>query len=207
MNRQGGDMKRYWTLCIAAGMAAALAAPAVSQAQTTITLEDTNTFNPPSATLDLGAGSFDWEWGAGGVGTLDLHNVVQDDGLFSSGDAVRNEPDGFSVTASAGAYPYYCVIHLGMEGDVSVRPVSGTATKKGARVTWATDTTTTGNRYDVRYKDGKKWKPWRKKTSKLSATFGRKGKPVKLKKRVKLQARSRAGKSRSDWSPTLVLNP
>jgi plastocyanin len=182
-----------------------LTAPAVSHAQTTITLENTNTFNPPSRTLDLGGGSFDWEWGPGGVGTLELHNVVQDDGLFSSGDPVRSDPDGFSVTASAGAYPYVCVIHFGMEGEVSVRPVAGAATKKGARVTWADASTTTGNRYDVRYRSGKKWKLWQKKTSKLSATFGRKGKPVKLKKRVKLQARSRAGKSRSDWSPTLVL--
>jgi hypothetical protein len=30
---------------------------------------------------------------------------------------------------------------------------------------------------------------------------------VKLKRRVKLQARSRAGNARSDWSPTLVLQP
>jgi plastocyanin len=199
-------MKRYFTLGIAAGLAA-LAAPAVSHAQTTITLENTNTFNPPSATLDLGGGSFDWEWGPGGVGTLELHNVVHDDGLFTSGEPVTSDPDGFSVTASAGAYPYFCVIHIGMEGEVSVRPVAGDATKKGARVTWADASTTTGDRYDVRYKAGKKWKLWQKKTSKLSGTFGRKGKPVKLKKRTKLQARSRAGKSRSDWSPTLVLQP
>ena len=198
-------MRRYLSLCMAAGLAAALAAPGVSYAQTTITLEDTNTFNPPSATLDLGAGSFDWEWGPGGVGTVDLHNVVQDDGLFSSGPLVSSDPDGFSVTASAGAYPYFCQLHFGMEGDVNVRPVAGTATKKGARVSWATDLTTTGNRFDVRYKAGKKWELWQKKTSKLSATFGRKGKPVKLKKRVKLQARSVDGKATSEWSPTLVL--
>jgi plastocyanin len=200
-------MRRYLTLCIAAGLAAALATPAVSHAQTTITLENTNTFNPRSATLDLGAGSFDWEWGAGGVGTLELHNVVQDDGLFSSGPPVTSDPDGFSVTASAGSFPYFCQIHIGMEGDVNVLPVSGAATKKGAPVTWATDLTISGNRYDVRYRAGKKWKLWQKNTSKLSGTFGRKGKPVKLKKRVKLQARSRAGKARSDWSPTLVLEP
>jgi plastocyanin len=205
-------MKRYLTLCIAAGLAAALAAPAVSYAQTTITLENTNSFNPPSATLDLGAGSFDWEWGPGGVGTLDIHNVVQDDGLFTSGDPVRSDPDRFSVTASAGSFPYFCVVHIGMEGEVSVRPVAGVTaagggTSGGTRVAWADATTTTGNRYDVRYKAGKKWKLWKKKTSKLSGSFGRNGKPVKLKRRVKLQARSRAGKSRSDWSPTLVLQP
>src|SRR5919106_4840646 len=100
-------MKRYFTLCIAAGLAAVLTAPAVSHAQTTITLENTNTFNPPSRTLDLGGGSFDWEWGPGGVGTLDRHNVVQDAGLFDSGDLVTNRPGGFSVTASVGADPYF----------------------------------------------------------------------------------------------------
>jgi plastocyanin len=129
--------------------------------------------------------------------------------LFSSGDAVSSDPDGFSVTASAGSYPYFCQLHFGMEGDVNVGPVAAAAlgASGGTRVTWADATTTTGNRYDVRYKAGKKWRPWQNKTSKLSGTFGRSGKPVKLKKRTRLQARSRFGKSRSGWSPTLVLNP
>jgi plastocyanin len=199
-------MRRHLTLCFAAGLATALAAPAAAHAQTTITIGD-NFFNPPSAALDLGQGSFDWQWGPGGVGTADIHNVVQDGGLFDSGPPVNNRPGGFSVTASAGSYPYFCVIHVGMEGDVSVRPIAGEATRNGARVTWADASTTTGTRYDVRYRSGKKWKLWRKKTSKLAGSFGRNGKPVKLKRRVKLQARSRAGNARSDWSPTLVLQP
>jgi plastocyanin len=203
-------MKRYLTLCIAAGLAAALAAPAVSHAQSTITLQDDNTFNPPSATLDLGAGTFDWEWGPGGVGTLDLHNVVQDDGLFSSGDAVKSDPDGFSVTASAGAYPYYCDIHIGMEGDVNVRPVLGPSDRGQGpiAVTWATAATTTGNSYDVRFRSGKKWEKWKSDTSKLAGTFGKKKKPVKVKsgRSYRFQVRSRSGKkSRSGWSPELVV--
>jgi plastocyanin len=203
-------MKRYFTLGIASGLAALLAAPAVSHAQTTITLENTNTFNPPSATLDLEGGSFDWEWGPGGVGTTEIHNVVQDDGLFDSGEAVTNIPGGFSVTASAGAYPYSCLIHFGMEGDVNVRPVLGPSdTGQGPiAVTWATAATTTGDSYDVRFRSGKKWEKWKSDTSKLAGTFGKKKKPVKVKsgRSYRFQVRSRSGKkSRSGWSPELVV--
>ncbi|HSJ18735.1 MAG TPA: hypothetical protein VK920_11630 [Solirubrobacterales bacterium] len=200
-------MKRYSIFCIAA--AVVLGAPAAASGSATITLQDDNRFSPESAALDLGDGSFDWQWGPAGAGTLDRHNVVQGNGsakpLFDSGETVREMPGGFSVTASAGTFPYYCEIHLGMIGEVAVRPV-GEAKGKGVRLSWASADTTTGNRFDVRYKAGKKWKSWKKKIKKTAGTFGRKGKPVKLgKKAVKVQARSRAGKARSDWSPTLKL--
>jgi plastocyanin len=202
----GRVTKRYVAVCIATALAAAFAAPAPASASVSITIQDDNTFNPRNATQDLGAGSFDWEWGPGGVGTIEEHNVVQDDELFSSGEPVLSRPSGFSVTASAGTYPYYCEIHVGMLGEVSVRPLAADATSGGGvRVTWADASTTTGTRYDVRYRAGKKWKPWKKKTSRVAGTFGRNGKPVKLRKKAKLQARSRAGSARSDWSPTLVL--
>ncbi|MGH2989968.1 MAG: cupredoxin domain-containing protein [Solirubrobacterales bacterium] len=172
----------------------------------TITIGDDNQYAPPSATQDLGAGSFDWEWGPGGSGTFEEHNVVQDEGLFDSGEPVLNRAGGFTVTASAGSFPYFCEIHVGMVGEVSVRPVTASARAgDGIRVAWADATTTTGSSYDVRYKAGKKWKPWRKKTSKPAGTFGRNGKPVKLRKKVKLQARSRAGSATSEWSPVLKL--
>jgi plastocyanin len=203
-------LKRFSILFVAA--AAVLAAPAAASA-VTITVGDDNRYSPESAALDLGTESFDWQWGPDGQGTLELHNVIQGDvfggsgggPLFDSGEAVADLPGGFSVTASAGSFPYYCEIHLGMVGDVAVRPI-GEPRGEGVRVTWASAETTTGNKYDVRYKAGKKWKSWKKKVKKTGATFGRNGKPAKLgNKAVKLQVRSRAGKARSDWSPTVRL--
>lgn len=202
-------MNRKAILGIVAVLGAALAMPATSSASATITLLDDNTFSPRNATLDLGAGSFDWEWGPGGVGTAAIHDVIQQRRLFDSGAAVRERPGGFSVTASAGGYPYYCSIHLGMTGKVGVRPVAGDRTSGGGvRVSWASSDTTTGNRFDVRYRAQRKWRLWRKSTRKQSGTFGRKGKPVRVKRKgVRLQVRSRARKKRSAWSPTLTLRP
>jgi plastocyanin len=207
-------MKRYLIIWIAAGLAA-LAAPAVASAATTITIQDDNTYSPESATLDLGAGSFDWEWGPGGAGTFEDHNVVQGETfspgkpLFDSGEPVKARPEPFSVTASAGSFSYFCQIHVGMVGDVNVRPVLGPSdTGAGPiAVAWADATTTTGSKYDVRYKAGRKWKTWKKKTGKLSGSFGRNKKPAKVKagRRYQFQARSRAGKDRSDWSPKLIV--
>jgi plastocyanin len=194
-----------------AALAAALAAPSVASASTTITIQDTNSYNPASATLDLGDGSFDWEWGPGGAGTVEPHNVVQDDGLFSSGEPVSADPDGYSVTASAGGYPYFCQVHFGMEGDVKVRPVLGPSdTGRGPiPVMWATPTTPTGDSYDVRFRTGGKWKKWKSDTSRPAGTFGKKKRPVKVKsgRSYRFQARSRSGKkTRSEWSPELVVD-
>jgi plastocyanin len=202
-------MRRHLSVWIAACLAAALAAPASASASVTITLKDDNSFNPRSATLDLGAGSFDWRWGPGGAGTIERHNVRQDVGLFDSGEPVSSKPAGFSVTASAGSYPYFCIIHLGMEGDVNVRPVLDPSdTGRGPiRVAWASATTTTGDSYDVRFRSGKKWEKWKRDTPRVSGVFGKNRKPVKVKggRRYKLQARSRDGEDRSEWSPTLVV--
>ena len=52
-----------------AAVAVLLAVPAAASASVPITLLDNNTYSPPSAALDLGDGSFDWQWGPGGVGT------------------------------------------------------------------------------------------------------------------------------------------
>jgi plastocyanin len=200
-----------YVIVATAALAAALAAPSVTSASTTITIQDTNSYNPASATLELGGGSFDWQWGPGGAGTVEPHNVVQDDGLFSSGAPVSADPDGYSVTASAGSYPYFCQIHFGMVGRVNVRPVLGpTDPGQGPiRLSWATPATTTGDSYDVRYRAGKKWKTWKSDTSKLAGTFGKKKKPVKVKtgRTYRFQVRSRSGrKTRSKWSPELVVD-
>jgi plastocyanin len=201
-------MKRYLIACIAAGLAVVVV-PAAASASVTITLTDDNTYAPSSAGLELGDGSFDWQWGPGGAGLVDLHNVVSDDELFNSGDPVASRPGGYSVTASAGTYPYFCILHVGMEGVVSVTPVLG-PTDPGSgpiHLSWASPETTTGDGYDVRYRAGKKWKKWKKDTGKLSGVFGKRKKPVKVKggKTYRFQARSRSGKNRSDWSPELVV--
>jgi plastocyanin len=193
---------------IAASLAAMLAGPASASALP-ITIGDDNLYAPPSATQDLGAGSFDWEWGPGGVGNVEEHNVVQDAALFDSGEPTRRDPDGFSVTASAGSFPYFCEIHVGMVGEVAVAPVLGPTDAGGGPISlaWASAATTTGDGYDVRYRSGKKWKKWRKDTGKLSGKFGKKRKPVKVKggRKYRFQVRSRSGKRRSGWSPELVV--
>ena len=88
---------------------------------------------PGSATLDLGDGSFDWEWAPGGAGTVEPHNVVQDDGLFSSGEPVGADPDGCSVTASAGGYPYFCRSTLEWRATSKSGRCSGRRTPGGGR--------------------------------------------------------------------------
>jgi plastocyanin len=201
-------MKRHPIAFIAVGLAVA-AVPASASAFT-ITLTNDNTYSPSSAGLDLGDGSFDWQWGPGGAGLLDLHNVVSDDSLFTSGNPAASRPDGFSVTASAGTFPYFCVLHLGMEGVVSVTPVvAPTDTGQGPiRLSWASPDTTTGDSYDVRYRTGKKWKKWKSDTGKPSGVFGKRRKPVKVKigPSYQFRARSRSGKKHhSDWSPALIV--
>jgi plastocyanin len=200
--------KRRVGVWMLAAVAVLLAVPASAGASVTITLGDDNRYAPETAALDLGDGSFDWQWGPGGAGTVDLHNVIQDDALFSSGDAQSSRPGGYSVTASAGTYPYFCSIHFGMEGVVSVRPVLA-ATDAGEgpiRVSWAAPDTMTGSKYDVRYRSGKKWKPWLESTKKLSGTFGKRKPKVKAGRSYRFEVRSRSGKKhRSDWSPQLVV--
>jgi plastocyanin len=191
-----------------AAVAVLLAVPAAASASVTITLGDDNRYAPETAALDFGDGSFDWQWGPGGAGAVELHNVVQDDALFSSGEPQSSRPGGFSVTASAGTYPYFCQLHFGMEGAVSVRPVLA-ATDAGhgpIRVSWAAPDTTTGSKYDVRYRSAKKWKPWLESTRKLSGTFGKRKPEVKVGRSYRFEVRSRSGKKhRSGWSPELVV--
>jgi plastocyanin len=201
-------MRRRVIVC-AAVAGAALAVPAAALGQTTITIGDDNLYAPPAATQDLGAGSFEWEWGPGGVGNVEEHNVVQDAALFDSGEPTRRDPDGFSVTASAGSFPYFCEVHIGMVGEVAVAPVLGpTDSGRGPiSLAWASAATTTGDGYDVRFRTKRKWRKWKKDTGKLAGKFGKRRKPVKVKggRTYRFQVRSRAGKRRSGWSPELVV--
>jgi len=204
-------LRHYLTIGFCAALLAIFALPAIAPASVTITVEPVpgdDVYTPSSATLDLGDGSFDWLWGPNGDGAADVHNVLQNDALFASGEPVTSQPP-FSVTASAGSYRYFCVVHLGMTGDVNVRPTLGASdTGKGPiALSWASASTTTGNKFDVRYSTGGKWKPWLKKSKKLAGKFGKRRKPAKVKKgrTYEFQARSRQGSDRSDWSPPLVV--
>jgi plastocyanin len=184
-------------------LAALLAVPALAHGQGTVTEIATGDdfFEPEDVVTDVGVESFRWRWG-GDTGSVNEHNVFQDDRLFDSGN-LEVEGD-FTVTPSAGTFHYYCTAHGfeqgGMDGELAVRP---TATQEGKQtlVTWATESTDTGNRYDVRRKTGsKKAKIVEENTKAIEGAF-------KLKSGTKytFQVRSRRGKAASGWSPKLKV--
>lgn len=104
--------------------ALALLAPLGARAATVdVTVGPGNSFSPKSVTVQAGD-SVRWT-SAGGT-----HNVVADDGTFSSGAP----GSGWTFTrtfASAGSFAYYCELHgapggLGMSGTVTVQAGGGT---------------------------------------------------------------------------------
>ncbi len=198
-------MKRALAIALAAG---ALAVPSAASAATTIGVED-DFYDPKVASSDLTSGpTFDWAWDGASGTTLDEHNVVSDDDLFTSGDATTH--DSFSVSASAGTFQYHCTVHdlKGMTGTVAVNPLVTDITSKSFKVTWGNDGTTTGNKFDVKYRKGSgKFKSWLKKTKKTSAKFGKKKKPVKVKPGTtyEIEVRSIKGKHKSGYSPPLPV--
>jgi plastocyanin len=205
----GRDLTR---IAWAAGLALAVSAvvPAGAGAAAAITVEPTpgqNSFSPQQVTQPLGESTFTWTWGSGGAGTVSPHDVEQNALLFDSGQA--KNMGSFEVTASAGAFPYFCSIHFGMQGRVSVTPSGGEAYPKPFRVAWASKATETGKRFDVRFKAGDgRWKIWREDTRTLSGVFGRNGEPARVKDgtHYSFQARSlRTTRKRSDWSPPLAV--
>lgn len=209
----------------AAGALAAIAlmpAGAGAGGELTITVEPggLNAFAPDEAQTVLGVDTFAFHWED--PPTDDFHNVVQDDGLFTSGPTIEDRED-YLVEASAGTYEYYCVAHAdphsndpdGMDGRIAVEPTlfENPPPPEGTfRPAWATDITETGDRFDVRFKVGDgKWRMWKDETSKFKALFGRNGSPAEVKpgKQYRLQARSQKGSNtskRSRWSPPLVVS-
>ena len=188
-------------------LAALLAVPALAHAQGTITGIATGEdfFAPADVSSDAGVESFHWRWGPPDTATG--HNVREQSKLFYSGGV---EPaDELTITPSAGTFRYYCEAHgfisatgkpVGMAGQIAVKP---TATPQGKQtlITWATETTDTGNRYDVKQKVGsKKAKVVKENTKAIEGAF-------KLKRGTgyTFQVRSRKGKSASDWSPKLKV--
>jgi plastocyanin len=184
-------------------LAVALAMPAFAHAQgSTIEVETGDSFFEPEAVAtDAGVESVRWAWS-----TETAHNVVEQNGIFDSGSP--STTGDFTITPSAGTFKYLCTLHgvissgkpLGMAGEVAVKP---TATPQGkqALVTWATESTDTGSRFDVRQKAGKKKaKVVEERTKAIEGAF-------KLKPGTKyaFEVRSYAGKKPSDWSPKLKI--
>jgi plastocyanin len=185
-------------------LAALLALPVSAHAQGTTTEigVDGFSFTPASVESDVGVASIHWGWS-----TSAEHNVREQGEIFRSG---RPTTDGdFMVNPSAGTFTYYCEPHtfvnnsgkpIGMRGEIAVRP---TATPQGKRalITWATETTDTGNRYDVRMKKGKrKPKVVEESTKAIEGAFR-----LEQGTNYRFDVRSRQGKAASDWSPPLTV--
>jgi plastocyanin len=184
-------------------LAVALAVPAFAHAQGSVTEVETGDsfFEPEAVETDAGVESVRWAWS-----TETAHNVVEQNGIFDSGSP--STTGDFTITPSAGTFKYLCTLHgvissgrpLGMAGEIAVRP---TATPQGreALVTWATESTDTGNRYDVRQKAGKKKaKIVEARTKAIEGAF-----KLKAGTTYKFDVRSYAGKKSSDWSPKLKI--
>jgi plastocyanin len=210
------DLKRPLLILVVVG---ALAYASVASAvPTQIQVRDSTfaPFNPAVRALSSGA-SFHW---ARAAGASLPHNVRQDATLFNSGSPTSG-PINFSVQASAGTYHYYCTLHgtpnpggSGMHGFVKVRPIFGAnPTGLPFTVTWALSTTTTGDRFDVRFRVGTSgaWRLWRNHVATRSGVFGQNGQPVQVitNRTYQFQARSlksTAPNKPSGWSPTLSVN-
>jgi plastocyanin len=184
-------------------LAALLTVPALAYGQGSVTeiVTKDDSFTPEDVASDVGVESYHWKWG-GTPESVREHNVREDDKLFYSGNLVV---DGeFTINPSAGTFHYYCEAHGfesgGMDGEIAVKP---TATPQGKRtlVTWATETTDTGNRYDVRQKTGSK-KPEivEQQTKALESVF-----KLKPGTKYRFDVRSLQGKAASDWSPKLTI--
>jgi plastocyanin len=193
------DMKRGLIALVAL-----LAVPVSANAQGTVAEIETGDdfFRPESVRSDVGVQSVRWAWA-----TESEHNVLEENGLFESGSPSKT--GDFTVTPSAGTFNYYCVLHgfisttgkpAGMAGQIAVKPTA-TPQGKNTLVTWATEATDTGTRYDVRQALGsKKPKLVEENTKAIEDAF-----ELKRGKTYTFQVRSRLGKIASRWSPKLKV--
>jgi len=193
-----------------------------------------NMFDPKTASFEVLLSDdpnvrFDWD-GIGDDTTKNKHNVKSNARLFKSGKPTDTRSP-YEVQFSAGKFPYHCKVHRdsdNMKGKVKIAPLAtdhilikdkaGTgkgAGEESAKVHWATETTTTGTKFDVQFRvDGKKWKGWKNNTRKFRARFGKNAKPRSVDfdaHTYEVRARSEKGKpskrKRSRWSPPETVNP
>jgi plastocyanin len=208
---------RRGALLTALGSALVLPMLAFGHAPATEIQVRDNTFGPqsPAPRRFQHGSSFHWQRAASSTG---FHNVLQDDGLFSSGD-LTDGPIDYTISASAGSYHYYCEAHGstegGMAGVVKVRPAVNTAPSGNPfTVIWADSGTSTGNAFDVRYRVGTTgaWQLWRNDKAQFQAVFGQNRKPVAVTPGTtyQFQVRSELACDHSKlcgWSPTLTFTP
>ncbi len=202
-------------------LAGAPAAPA-GDAPIEIGVED-NYFMPASVSTAVGANDFLWIWdldGSGGGTTANSHTVTSADGLF--GSQLVNTGT-YELSASAGSFKYFCVLHADMVGRLRISPTGLVAVgiagqrpaaagqRRSISVRWASADAETGGRYDVRFRVGKRpWSKWKEDTKRKRGIFGRHRAPVRVKpdRKYSFEARSQRGKGeghRSGWSPVLEL--
>ena len=207
-------------LVLAAGvLAVALVIPGTAPgALVNITVDD-DFYDPQNATFDFPATpDARWDWdGIGPSNTVREHTVTQDKGLFKSGAPTNT--GSFEVSASSGTYPYHCAVHgSAMTGTLNILVTSSEQDLDSLRLHWATPTTTTGNRFDVRYRidsgpGEEPWKTWLKQTRKKSKVFGNDNRPTSFDltrgdyefsaRSVKVKRNKRPKRSR--FSPPLLV--
>jgi plastocyanin len=198
---------------VAAMMVMALAGPTgvlpVRASDTTVAVED-NRFAPREVAVVVGD-EVTWTRAPGSV---EPHNVREDERLFSSGP-VTEGPIAFAAAFSAGSFHYFCEAHGsragGMDGVVRVAP-SVEAGPAGRRFTvrWATNETSTGSRFDVQYRrGGGRWREWKDDARALRGVFGKRGRPERVRNgaRYRFRARSGRGEAESRWSPVASFVP
>jgi plastocyanin len=181
----------------------ALPGPPASAVDEGVSVED-NRFAPRDVAIVVGD---DVAW-TRTEQALVLTHVVRLDRPRRSGP-VTEGPIEFAATFSAGSFHYFCEAHGsqvgGMVGVVRVPPVIG-EDPPGRRfmVTWATDETSTGSRFDVQFRRGSgRWEEWKEDTRAFRGVYGRRGQPERVRDgaRYRFRARSSRGGAESRWSP------
>ena len=113
--------KRMFSLC---SIMLLIFFPNVMNSQTLHTVEVSNfVFTPANLTIDVGD-TVRW------VNIQGLHNVIADDGSFTSGAASSDAWVYENVFTASGDNPYYCVVHgnaggVGMSGVITVQTPTG----------------------------------------------------------------------------------
>lgn len=166
-------------------------------------------FDPKTVTISVGD-TVHWS----SSGTFKRHSVIQDKQIFASGLPTQNLD--FSVTFSAGTFPYFCKNHgkpggKGMSGVVRVTPTI-LAEPDGLpfTVVWSSGSTQTGTRFDVQYRIGSGARTvWKSGTGATRAVFGQGNQPVKVKAGATYSFKVRSLKSgaASRWSPVASFTP
>jgi plastocyanin len=220
-------MKRLTlVLCVGATLPLLQAGPALAPNGHDVNVYD-NGFYPGVTRIPVSHGSSEipvsWTWcesiappGCPDFSN-DLHNVREDSRLFYSGGVQTDRPTPFERHFSAGTFHYYCEEHGspagGMAGLVRVDLLHADAPAgRPFTVRWAGHLTQTGSAFDVRFRvDDGRWRNWKTDIKAFKGTFGRDGRPVRVRpgRDYDFQARSQksisAGNRRSGWSPILEV--